>query len=232
MSERIIFTLSTGRCGTMWLAQVLNTVNDVWAAHEPYPNFVNMHRKPYKKRRFWLKKIKIPHIEGVYQQAYIETSNLVNQGFIEPLWKLGVEFELIYIKRDLQQVALSQFRRGAIPGRSKVNKTWGLQPENPNNRLTVKNYSHWTDYTCCLWHAMEKTARNDYYASHHPGPVHFVEYAEMVTGNGLANLCQRLGIGQAEYIDERYNSTRKEVMNIWPIEGFGNQMQVIKSTLD
>ena len=231
MSSRLIFCLSTGRCGTMWLSKVLNTVPDVWACHEPFPNFMDMHTKPYDERRSWLKAVKIPHIQGVAQPTHIETSNLVNQGFIEPLWELGIDFELLYIKRDLQQVALSQWRRGGIPGRTAGNKTWGLQPENPNNRLTVENYSHWTDYTSCLWHAMEKTARNDYYASHHTGPVHFVEYTEMVTGSGLANLCQRLGIGQAEHIAKRYNSTEEHKANVWPIEGFGNQAQVIRDTL-
>jgi len=232
MSSRIIFTLSTGRCGTMWLSKSLNTITDVWACHEPYPNFVEMHSKPYDERRAWLRQVKIPHIQGVAQHTYIETSNLINQGFIEPLWELGIEFELLYIKRDLQQVALSQFRRGNIPGRTAANRTWGLQPENANNRLTVENYSRWTDYTCCLWHAMEKTARNDYYASHHTGSVHYVNYAEMVTGKGLASLCQRLGIGEAEHITKRYNGTVEAKKNFWPIEGFGNQEQVIRDSLD
>lgn len=231
MSKRIIFCLSTGGVGTMWLSKVLNTVPDVWACHEPYPNFADLHRKPYDERRAWLNKVKLPHIRGVAQHTHIETSNLVNQGFIEPLWELGVEFELLYIKRDLQQVALTQFRRAGIPGRAAVGQIWGLQPENPNNRMTVENYSHWTDYTCCLWHAMEKTARNDYYAANHKGPVYFVNYAEMVTGKGLASLCDRLGIGQAEHIAQRYNATPDVKKSVWPIEGFGKQEQVIKDTL-
>ena len=231
MSERIIFCLSTGRCGTMWLSKVLNTIPDVWACHEPAPNFVDVWRDPYDERRAWLKRVKIPHIRGVAQHTHIETSNIVNQGFIEPLWRLGIEFELIYIKRDLQEVALSQFRRGHIPGRTSLSREYGLRPEDPNNRLTVENYSHWTDYTCCLWHAMEKTARNDYYATYHNGPVYYVEYTEMVTGDGLKKLCQRLDIEQAEYTEKRYNKTREDAENIWPVEGFGNQAQVIRDSL-
>lgn len=201
--NRIIFCLSTGRCGTMYLANVMDTIPDVCALHEPEPNFVNTHKLPYKKRLEWLRDKKIPYILGIAQSTYIETSNLVSQGFIEPLIELGIKFDAIIIYRDLRSVAISQWRRGHFPGRSALNQKWGIQPN--------FDYCKLTDYQLCYWHALEKRRRMDIYKTMVPGNVYETETGKIISQPDFMALVKHMGLPAPD--QSRYNSVKNKKAN-------------------
>lgn len=196
--NRIIFCLSTGRCGTMYLANVMDTVPNVCALHEPEPNFVYAHKWSYNKRLEWLRDKKMPYILGIAQSTYIETSNLVSQGFIEPLIELGIMFDAIVIYRDLRSVAISQWRRGHFPGRSALNQKWGLQPD--------FDYCYLTDYQLCYWHALEKRRRMELYKTMVPGNVYETETGKIISEPDYKNLVNVMGLPPPD--QNRYNMVK------------------------
>lgn len=223
----------------MYLAHVLNSLPGVTARHEPEPNFNRYQGGTLEQRKEWLVKSKLPEIEKSSDAIYIETSNLFNQGFVEPVIELGIPFDVIHLTRDAQSVALSFWRRGIIPGRTNVAIKYHMRPDRADNVLRAKSWEHWTDYTCCLWLAMEKLARSEKYANmvcEYGGQVAHIETGDLISEAGFRNLCHELnlpepGLDYDKVKNVRFNNTPDGLGNSWPPEGFGNQEQRILESL-
>lgn len=186
---RLIFTLSPGRCGTQYLAKVLNTAPGIVARHEPKPGFMEMSVEAQKDQgiaRKWLERVKLPAIE-LYKQmgadVYVETSHMVINGFVEPLLDL-VGFDAIVLRRPREEVALSYWRKGSIPGRTPRGQNCLLVPERPNRM---------TNYELCLWHA-DETERLVQKYTPMIGKVVDTTLDEIATADGIVELCDRLDI--------------------------------------
>jgi hypothetical protein len=80
MDRRFIFTVTTGRSGTGYLAYVLGLLRDVYSCHEPRPNYVTVMRNaqsdPGVAKRFLLER-KVPHLaKSVSEPIYFESNHL------------------------------------------------------------------------------------------------------------------------------------------------------------
>ena len=199
--KRLIFSLSPGRCGTAWLARALAALEDVDAHHEPHPEFRFIMRPaqydPATALQFWLEK-KLPVISSTPASTYVETSHLFGQGFARPLLQIGIVPDLIVIRRPHREVAVSMWKRGAIPGRVKALDPYHLQPDDQS--ILVKptgDWHEWTDYQVCYWHGLEIEARVAQLVPlfrSRGSTVAETRMSEMVTRQGIDRLCETLGL--------------------------------------
>jgi len=212
--NRLIFCLSPGRCGTRYLAMLIGTIPGVLAMHEPRPNFadvmravegssVSSGRDAEVAYGFWLER-KLPAILAGLQanasSVYVETSHLFGQGFVEPLVNLGVVPDAIVLTRPAREVALSYWRRGSIPGRTKRGRTYLLPP--PRHLLDAGQDDGWTDYQLCYWFVREMERRAAMYAEMLRGAgaqVYPVHLEDLLIRDGFAYLTAYLNLGEPDW---------------------------------
>ena len=163
--KRLIFTITTGRSGTAYLAHVLSFLPGVVSYHEPEPKFSDiMFKAQFNKKfayDFWISK-KLPKIAEEREDIYIETSHLFCKGFIEPLLGLGIIPDLIVLRRPPREVAISLYKINAIPGRTTDGLRFLLSPEAPNI-LPLPYWQILHDYQLCFWYCLEIESRVEKY---------------------------------------------------------------------
>jgi hypothetical protein len=168
MSKRLIFTITTGRSGTMYLGHLLSGLPNIRAEHEPEPYFhallPQVRRDPAIARRF-LQEVKLPFIEKLPEKTYFETSHYFGKGFLEPMLELGRVPDLILFSRNARKVASSFFLIGTarkrLFGQEKA-RTHMLLPDEPNF-LPARNWEEWHEYQLYYWYALETLARAEHY---------------------------------------------------------------------
>jgi len=162
---RTIFTVTTGRSGTGWLARLLSCFPEVEALHEPPPRMHKWLRRvledPHAGRCFWEEE-KLPAIARCRQPVYVETSHLFAKGFFEPLLELGVVPDLILLRRHPRKVAASLFGLNTIPGRTELGRTYYLCPDDPV-LLPLPDWQELHDYQICYWYCLETEQRRRRY---------------------------------------------------------------------
>lgn len=164
--KRLIFTCTTGRSGTGYLAKLLECVPAVASSHEPEPRFSHhlraVQRDPRRALDFWLEE-KLPAIAAKKEPVVVETSHLFCKGFLEPLVQLAVPFDLIILRRDTRLVAKSLHQLDTIPGRTDLGRTFLLAPSDPGV-LLLPDWERLDDYQLCYWYCLEIERRAEQYA--------------------------------------------------------------------
>ena len=164
-SKRLIFTISTGRCGTGFLANILNTLPGVAGVHEPFPKFSDVMRycqiEPNLALGFWTCS-KFPAITYFNQPIYVETSHLFAKGFIEPLLTLGIRPDVIFLHRPARNVALSLYQLNTIPARTRLGLKFLLSPTD-RGVARLHNWENLHDYQLCYWYCLEMERRSRVY---------------------------------------------------------------------
>lgn len=203
--KRLVFTITTGRSGTEYLARVLALFRGVHATHEPKPRFSSAWRAVLAARdpnsaarEFWLDE-KLPRIRRTRGDVYAETSHLACKGFLESLADLGIAADLVHLRRDPRAVALSLWRLGAIPGRTLKGVKHFVSPWD-RNHLPWRDLEHArpNDYQLCFWYALEIDARAAALrAELEPRGlrVHAVLLESLACESGILELAQRLELG-------------------------------------
>lgn len=196
-TKRLVFTVTTGRSGTAYLANILSLLPNVVAYHEPEPNFVEVMRSGQADRellnRFLLDK-KLPAIASEELPIYVETSHLASKGFLEPLLDLGVIPSLILLARPHREVATSLCRLGHIPGRTELGKRWYLDPSDPGV-LSLTGWNDLEDYQLCYWYCLEMERRRFHYQQiwkNQPAPVASVNLQQLTTLWGILDFLRQL----------------------------------------
>jgi len=197
--KRLIFTVTTGRSGTDYLARLLDCVPGVTSMHEPKPHFVwamrDAQADPEVARRFLVEQ-KLPAIRDTPGPVYSETSHLVCKGFLEPLLELGYLPDLVLLRRPHREVALSLYRLGTIPGRTPKGLKWYLSPDDPGV-LELPRWHELHDYQICYWYCLEIERRRVHYeALLRPLGARIVSItlAELATFGGFMRLRKELGL--------------------------------------
>jgi len=189
--KRLIFTVTTGRSGTAYLAAVLGFAQGAYSVHEPLPEFADVLRSvqnnPDLARQFLLDE-KLPAIFRVPADIYIETSHLACKGFLEPLVELGIVPDLIIHRRPARDVSLSMFKMGTIPGRSDKGLRFYLSPADPEV-LELSDWQSLHDYQLCYWYCLEIEKRALYYRQlfhQHGSMIAETTLSELKTFSGLS----------------------------------------------
>ena len=157
IDKKLIFTVTPGRSGTSYLAQLLAAIPGVSAHHEPDPNFVQVMRRiqmdPAMAYHF-LYEHKLPAIARNPSPIYIETSHLTCKGFIEPMLRMGLRPSLIILRRPPREVAWSYLLKETVPTRTTLGIRYLLEPRDLNV-LPLIRWESASDYQLCYWYALE-----------------------------------------------------------------------------
>ncbi len=197
--KRLIFTLTTGRSGTAFLAAVLSVFPGVMSLHEPEPKFSHWMRhvqtQPEIAWYFWGLH-KLPFIARQSASIYIETSHLFGKGFIEPLFHWQIPFDVIVLRRNRRDVARSLFQLNTIPARSRDGFIFLVSPLDPV-MLPLPALQIMNDYQLCYWYTLEMEARAKYYAelvSRQGGKVVSIAFEDLIHEEGVLELANQLAL--------------------------------------
>lgn len=163
--KHLIFTITPGRSGTGYLANLCSCIPDTISLHEPDPDFAYVMRKVQNNSKLayeFLINVKLPHIASLPTKHYIETSHLFCKGFFEPLLDIDIKFDVVFLKRNKRDVALSLYQLNTIPGRTSLGLQYLLHPMDPDV-LPLKDWEKLHDYQLCYWYCLEIDRRMQKY---------------------------------------------------------------------
>lgn len=201
--ERVIFTVTTGRSGTHWLAYLMGLHRGCEGVHEPPPSFADCMRAAQSDPRVadeFLRSRKLPAIRECAEPVYFEASHLFCKGFLEP-WleiKEAPVPDIVILNRAPREVALSMLRIGDIPVRRAKAAKWYLRPDDPMNFTCLEDWNALEDYQLCYWYTQEIEARKPVYARRvrsRGARVVTVSLSDLRTFRGVRRLRKQLAVG-------------------------------------
>lgn len=141
--ERLIFTATTGRSGTLTLTRIFAGIPGCRALHEPYPimNGEVLRAASYGdsdslKRFYRAKSINILRAAAGYRY-YLEANHLFIKTFIEHAARdFGNRLSVIHLVRPPLEVAMSIYRLQRQPG-TRSGNSWWLDHHAPLNRIRI-----------------------------------------------------------------------------------------------
>jgi hypothetical protein len=164
--KKLIFTVTAGRTGTKYLAELLATIPDATALHEPDPSYRQLMRAvvqdPGIARAFFLQ-LKFKFMAAAPGAIYAETSHMFCKGFLVPLLQIGLRPCLVFLRRSPRDVALSYLERDTVPARTSLGNAYVLRPDD-SNVLQIPGWEQLTDYQLCFWYALAMELRQWRYA--------------------------------------------------------------------
>lgn len=208
-----VFTLTTGRSGTLYLAELLaQNLPDAECYHEilgwdrfgvdtpdvSHMMLFNSQGNVEKVQAFW--RSKLTRIAATPRQFYVETSHLLMKaGLIENLAPLTAKgtVHLIALERDAFATLLSLRRRLDFVHKSNQ-WLWYLDPDYPVNLVPSSDLVAAGIDGLCLWYILEIRARVAHYerlvAGRNNVVFHRFNLEELQTAQGASRLLQALGV--------------------------------------
>lgn len=179
--EKVIFTATTGRSGTLTLAKLFAAVPDCLSLHEPYPimnadllraatfgDMPRVERYFYRVKSIYIRRAAIPY------RYYVESNHMFIKSFVEYAAKeFGGNLEVVHLVRNPVEVANSLFRLDECPGTPKGDY-WALDYRAPSNRIRIVDLlegdTEFRDpFYRCLWYWFEIEARTQEWKGRLPG---------------------------------------------------------------
>jgi hypothetical protein len=167
--ERLIFTATTGRSGTLTLTKIFAGIPCCHAVHEPTPIMNNeaLRAASYGDRRtldrlYRTKSISILRAAAGHRY-YLEANHLFIKTFVgHAAREFGTRLAVIHLVRRPIEVAMSIYRLQVLPGTRSGNRWW-LDYRAPLNRIRIadaldgEEFSH--PFYKALWYWFEIEAR-------------------------------------------------------------------------
>lgn len=156
----LYLTLSAGRSGTNKLATLLSLVPTVYAEHEGSPGFCTMREKNIIDPNQGLEFVqsRVEHWDSLPYDHIANTGHMTGEGFLEHFLALDIVPNIITLRRNPREVALSMFRLNWIPYRNKIITPWYAGPNEPG----VLPYTGWQkahSYQLCYWWVCDSERR-------------------------------------------------------------------------
>ncbi len=233
--RRYVFTLTTGRSGTSYLAKLLGSRALDAEVHHERGGFRNLGRTTPDAshftqfnaagnvpavREFWRRKLTGLKLGGT--ETYVETSHfLAKAGLLENLAFLGSEADIhvVVLDRDLESLVWSFANRMDF---ANTGFTWlfTLDPRYPRNIVDAEPLLRYGMFGSCLWYVMEMRARAAYYRrllAQQPNlTFHKVNLEDIAAEPGAARLLDALGLEPVSPLPElpgRQNASQDELFN-------------------
>lgn len=208
-----VFTLTTGRSGTLYLAELLaKNLPDAECHHEivgwdrfgvdtpdlSHMTLFNSQGNVDKVQAFW--RSKLARIAATPRRFYVETSHLLMKaGLVENLAPLTAKgtVHLIALERDALATILSFRKR--LDFVNKGNQwLWYLDPDYPQNLVPSGELVQLGINGLCLWYILEIRARAAYYEKLVAGKsniaFHRFSMEELQVAEGASRLLSALGV--------------------------------------
>jgi len=233
--EAYVFSATTGRSGSMTLANVLESLQDAVVFHEPDPIMHSRHlsgrdRLASLDDLFWRRKRIEVHRAARGHRYYVETNHQFIKGFAEQAatW-FGERLRVVHLRRDPVSVASSFYRMSSIPGLPRRGSLWLLDPRSDENLIQLGevlfgdgDFGH--DYYKCLWYWYETEARVRHFRDRHPKvPVQSIGTSDLNDIEKVRALLKGLGLAYDETalsrrVGQRHNEKSHDVQNLLPRE--------------
>jgi len=212
-AKDFVFTLTTGRSGTKYLASLLElNLPDAECHHEihgwdrfgvdtpdlSHMTLFNSQGNVEKIRAFW--RSKLTRIASTQSRFYVETSHLLMKGGLvenlAPLTDAGT-VHLIALERDPYATIVSF--RNRFDFLDMANRwLWYLDPEYPRNLIASRDLVTHGLNGICLWYILEVRARAARYESLLSGSprvvFHRFDLEELRYADGASRLLNALGV--------------------------------------
>lgn len=231
LDKRLIFTLTTGRSGTMYLTEMLKLAEGVHACHEwddkkrltDFVRVANHARNAHDQGREWWLDVLFPHIaENVKEPIFAMTSNVFGRGMAACLIELIDDEQapvpdIIVLRRPTRDVALSFWWRKSIPARTPNGSIYHFHPEG-NCILHLKDWQRFTDYQLVYWDTLEMEKRMQVLAQQFAArgaKVFETTTMELTGGNSFLKLAEYLDLPVDE---QEWRAKRGEHYNASPPE--------------
>lgn len=166
---RLILTVTTGRSGTAYLAQLYESTALLASLHEPPPQYqsvmLDLQREgPAAAQRF-IETVKLPELRKTNAPACLETSHYACKGFLEAYVQAGHVPDLILLSRDPRSIASSWFIMGAdFHGKKESILKHLLHPEDRRRLyLHLPGWQAFNNYQLCYWYVLENQYRQAHY---------------------------------------------------------------------
>lgn len=208
-----IFTITTGRSGTSFLAELLaRNLNSAkvyheqlrysdWGVNSPELSHLttfNQIGNSSHMRAFWQQKL--ARIKALDVRYFAEMSHtLAKAGLVENLDLLQDvgKVHLIYLKRDIADTVISFINRYDFLAKGNM-WLWYLDMEYPNNITSPKPFLVYGQVGRAIWYVIEMRARAEYYrlllADQANVVFHEVEMEKVVRLEGATKLLADLGV--------------------------------------
>ena len=210
--KNFIFTITTGRSGTVFLTELLKVnLSNAEVHHERLSwlaygldtpdastfHYFNSVGNVLEVRKFW--QLKFDRIIACSKPTYAEISHfLCKAGLVENLGMLAGfgSVHIVILRRDPIKIAWSLFNRHDF---SNLGFTWlfYLDPRYPNFIVDSKPYLTAGEIGYCLWYVDEMFARAEYYKlliTELPGvTIHEVDLSQITKTEGAFALIAALG---------------------------------------
>ncbi|MEH6604177.1 MAG: hypothetical protein V7711_01230 [Pseudomonadales bacterium] len=213
MPSKYVFTITTGRSGSVFLTDLLEqNAPDSKVFHERtgytafgettpdlshFTLFNSVGNVP-KVRDFW--KRKFHHDSKIQKSNYIETSHLLSKAGlfenIDLLQPMAKEIHIIIMRRDIFKIVWSLYNRGDF---ANLGFTWlyYLDPRYPNKILLSDAFNKHGQVGWALWYVLEMFARAEYYklllADTQKVHIHDIDLSDITKEKGALSLLRDLG---------------------------------------
>lgn len=216
--KRLVLTVTPGRSGTGYLANLLSGLSEIEATHEPPPKFSDVMRtvqhEPQAAVTFWIEG-KLPAIRSSEKAVYVETSHLACKGFIEPLLDHDLVPDLIILHRDPVLVATSLYLLDTIPARTSLGDKFLLRPDDPAV-AQLRGWQNLHDWALCFWYCREIERRMRLYANmvlKRRGHVIATSIETLKTRGGVTELANFLGSQDIQICADDIQRRQHEIVN-------------------
>lgn len=138
LNHRLIFCINSGRSGSQYLAELLDTAEEVTSYHEPQPpmtgDFLSLINNNNYRNSVRIRKIKSHIIKNNIRKfpkgkIYCETNHMFIKTFFDIICKDFKKIDVIILRRYLPSVLKSFLELGYF---SDKNPNWPLWMSNPN----------------------------------------------------------------------------------------------------
>ncbi len=167
MENRLyIFTITTGRSGTKYLANLFDVASDEVIGFHEFEDTVSSFRKVNANGDLLLAKMvvgeeMIPRIERNIgdNRVYVETNHRLCKGFLMPLANQLDNVKIIYLYRDFVDVVKSLLKHKAVLSpKNSHQREVGMYYRFPNDKLSLFKLNpklRLTDFEYNLWYCFE-----------------------------------------------------------------------------
>lgn len=219
----LIFTLTSGRSGSAWLAKFLETNLGFPVVHEPLgiddfgntmPDIRTMRAFNCRGmdevvRGFWERKFS--HIPE--DKPYAETNHTLGKcGLIEALTEtpLRERAKVIVLRRDLAKQAVSYIGRHDFSNIT-LSWQWYLDHQYPNHITNAAPFLQMGTSGLALWYSLEMECRQAYYMRQYADVIDFVpaRLEEATKPEGASALLGALGHDAEPILPPKANATRQ-----------------------
>lgn len=215
------FTITAGRTGTAWLADLLAVNLQVAAIHEPLGiddfgtrmpdirtmrNFNSRGNNEFVQE-FWKRKL-----EDISEPVYVETNHaLAKCGLVENLARrsLATQSTLVCLQRNITAQCASYVARNDFRNITQIWQ-WYLDPSYPLKLVNPEPFKGIKGLGAPLWYCYEMLARQEYYRQRYAGEMRmvFVSLEDVTTPQGAQKFLSDMGGYKLRELPPRRNESK------------------------